>query len=654
MDDDLSLRMPGVVRRVHGVLLACLTLGLAACGGSGGGPATASTGMDRPAGASQTTDQGTVVVALTDVEGGFTSYAVDVLAISLERSDGAVIDVLPQPARVDFAQLTALSEVITTADIAPGEFVGGSIRIDYANAEIYVETGGEIVAADVYDSEGNLLTASTASSILEIAISLPLRERLRVASNRTALFSIDFDLTASHIVDTTTDPVSVVAQPYLVAEVRPVDDKEIRVRGALLNVDLDAGTYDIRLRPWQHQLGDYGAFTVITTAATEFEVDGVVHVGRSGLEALAAKPEGTLTVAFGELDRSDRSFTAGVVHAGDSLAGDRYAAVLGNIVARNGDQLVLKGALAIRRDRPAHFRRTITVELGTDTSVTRVRDPGTEYDKDDLSVGQRVMILGQFSEPAIEPADEFTPDAALVLDATQGRARMLVTSLLGTVNEAITGQVDVNLRAIDHLSASLFDFTGTGNSEQNDADPAHYLVATTHLTAGSVDALQALEVDQPVRVLGFVSRYGDAPPDFEGRVVIGPRDLPAALGVGWGSDGTASPFSVIGARSLVIDLANPDIGQRHHLLIGDRLIDLFDLPASPGITESALPRVYGIAEPGHAELFKDFADFVDELSLRLSAGDRARSLAAYGRYDAGQVELTANKVVVHLVPPDVP
>ena len=109
-----------------------------------------------PAGSS-TTEEGTVIVTLTDAEGGFASYTVDVLSISLERGDGSAIEILPQSARVDFAQLTTLSEVVAAANVAPGEFVGGSIRIDYADAEIFVETGGEIVAAEVYDSQGNLL-----------------------------------------------------------------------------------------------------------------------------------------------------------------------------------------------------------------------------------------------------------------------------------------------------------------------------------------------------------------------------------------------------------------------------------------------------------------------------------------------------------------
>jgi hypothetical protein len=108
----------------------------------------------------------------------------------------------------------------------------------------------------------------------------------------------------------------------------------------------------------------------------------------------------------------------------------------------------------------------------------------------------------------------------------------------------------------------------------------------------------------------------------------------------------------MGPTSLVIDLSNPDIDVRHHLLIGDRLLDLYDLPASPSIEPSGLPRVYGIWEPGHIELFKDFGDFVDELALRLSNTDRARSLAAYGSYDEFDNALAARKVVVHMLPAD--
>ena len=635
--------------------LASIAAVLAACSGGGSsGLAGDNRSGCTPSDPSTAGDCGTVIVALTDVEGDFASYTIDVLSIALDRADGARIEMLPQSARIDFAQLTSLSELISTATVVPGDIVGGRIRIDYSDAEIYVEAGGDIVPAEVYDGAGTLLTAATPNSIVDVEITLPDREHLIVTRGRTALLSIDFDLTASHTVDTTTAPVSVVAQPYLVAEVQPVDEKEVRVRGALVDVDVAAGTYDIRVRPWLHRFGDYGVFTVNTHDTTEFEIDEVSYVGGSGLEALANQPQETLTVAFGTLDVGNRRFTADIVHAGDSVGGDRFSAVLGNIVSRNGDRLVMKGTIAIRNDRRAHFHRTVVVEIGPNTNVTKVGDAGMTYDKDDLSVGQRTIVFGDFVNPTVDNSDQFGPDVALVLDATEGRARMLVTRLLGTVNQVMPGQIELRLRAIDRLSAGLFDFTGTGTLEGFDANPENYEVATSTLALDGVDSLNTLEVLRPLSVLGFVSPFGEAPPDFEGQSLIGPRDLPAVLGIGWGVEGTLSPFSVMGAQSLVIDLANPDIGQRHHMLIGDRLVDLFDLAASPSIMESSRPHVYGIWESGHVDLFKDFADFVDELALRLGETDRARSLSAYGHYSEGETSLTARKVVVHMLAADSP
>lgn len=630
-------------------LLAVSALLVAGCGASGTGPAvggiSAGCDPDDPATASQC---GQVLVALTDAEGDFASYTVDVLSISLERAGGSRVELLPQSTRVDFAQLTSLSELVSASPVPPGNFVSGRIRIDYSDADIYVEADGDIVPAEVYDTEGSLLTAATDASIVDVEVRLPASDRLIVTRGLTALLSIDFDLAASHLVDTTTNPVSAVAQPYFVAEVAPVDEKEMRVRGALVGVDPDAGTYDIRLRPWFHRGGDYGVFTVTTDDATEFDIDGVPYTGSAGLESLAAAAPGTVTVAFGTLDLNDRSFAAEIVHAGDSVGGDRYSAVLGNIVARTGDQLVMKGAVAIRRDRRSHFHRTVIVDLGPETAVSRQGQPNATLDKDELSVGQRTIVFGEITNPSIDNADRFGPDIALLMDATEGRARLLVTRLTGSLNSASPGLIEMQLRSIDRLSVSMFDFSGTGITADVDADPAAYQVATSTLP------IDTLTVDRPVRVLGFVKAFGEAPPDFEGRTLIGPADLPAVLGVGWGTTGTAAPFSAMGATSLVIDLANPDIDERHHMLIGRERIDLFDLPASPSIEPSGPPRVYGIWEPGHVELFKDFGGFVDELALRLSDTDRARNLAAYGRFATATNSLTANKIVVHMLPAETP
>ena len=630
--------------------LTTLILGIAGCGGGSGGGAGSASGAQAcvPGSATASAECGNVIVALTDAEGEFTSYTVDVLSITLDRANGSSVELLPQQVRVDFAQLTDLSEIIGTASVVPGVYVGGTIRIDYSDAEIYVEAGGNILPVDVSDLDGTLLTDDTPASIVDLDIRLPDTDRLVVTRGRTALLSVDFDLAASHVIDTTTNPATAVASPYIVAEVRPVDVKEIRVRGALVSVDVDAGTYDIRVRPWHLHNGDYGVFTVATTAATEFEIDETPYTGTAGLRALAAEPMGTMTVAFGVLNFNEHRFTASIVHAGDSVGGDNNSAVLGNIVSREGDRLVIKGAVAIRRDRRAHFHRTVVVNVGPDTRVTRIGDPGTAFDKDDLSVGQRVTIFGQIVNPAVDNSDPSGPDVALILDATQGHARMLVTHLLGRVVQVNPGQLNVDLRAIDRLGVDMFDFSGTGQTPLLDADPSNYEIATSTLP------LAAVEFDRPVRVLGFVTAFGAAPPDFTGRAIVGPRDLPAALGIGWGQDGTTAPFSVMTQTSLVLDLTNPAIGERHHMLLGREIVDLFDLPSSPSIEQSGPPRVYGIWEPGHIELFTNFPDFVQALTLGLSGGDRALSLAAYGHYTEIGNRLTANKIVVHLQPAGMP
>jgi hypothetical protein len=385
--------------------------------------------------------------------------------------------------------------------------------------------------------------------------------------------------------------------------------------------------------------------TVATNALTTFETDGEIYAGRDGITALAGLPTGSLVAALGVLDVRDRSFTASAVHAGDSIGGDALTAIHGNVVARTGNLLKVKGAIAVRPDRPAHFHRSVVVEVGADTRVVRASDLSGTYDAGDVSVGQRIVAFGELTNPDVAP-DPLGPDVALTLDATAGRVRLLPTRLHGTVTGVLPGQINVALRGIDRLGIDMFDFAGTGKSALTDADPTDYEIETATLP------LDAIAVDDPVRVIGFVNRFGSAPPDFDGRTLIGPHALRAALGVGWTRPGSTAPFQAMGPASVVVDLTNPDIGLRHHMLIGPIPFDLFDLPASPAIEPAATAGIYGITEPGRVELFVDFTDFVDELALRLGGGDRARALAAYGLFDEPANALTANRVFVHLLPPE--
>lgn len=602
-------------------MIALAAASLAGCGGSGG-----SSTATPPA---PTPDTGTLLVSVTDADGDFVGYSVDVLSVTLHRRGGGTVEVLPAATRIDFAQLTELADLLAVATLAPGEIVGGKIRLDYANAEVFVESGGEVVRANVVDAAGAPL------GVAEVDIELAARSHLLITRGRAALLALDFDLAASHDVDLAQSPPLVKAQPYIVAEVEPVADKELRLRGALVSTDVAGSSYTVDVRPWFRPDGAHGRVTVHTTGSTEFEIDGVPATGAAGLAALAAKPAGTLTVAFGTLSTVERRFTAEIVHAGDSVSGERLDAVHGNIVARSGDRLTVKGAFAVRSDRAARLHRTVVVEVGAGTTVLKPGALGTVLDATALSVGQHIVAFGRLTEPA-------TAAAPATLDATNGRVRMLPTHLRGAVNGVVPGQLNLTLRAIDRLGIDLFDFAGTGTTAALDADRADYEVATGALGLASIAAGEA------VRVVGFVRPFGSAPADFEGRAVVDYREPPAVLGIGWGSAGTTAPFLSMSATGLVLDLDNPSIGGRHALRVGMRFVDLLTLPMPPTLAPPTAGRaIYGISVGGDIRLFTTFEEFSAELGLALSGGRAALALTASGSYDSASATLHATHIAVH-------
>src|SRR5688572_17529788 len=205
-------RTLAALRTFSGVALAAVCL--AGCGGSGGSSALA---PPDPAGS----NTGTLLVSVTDADGDFVSYSVDVLSVTLRRTGGSTVEVLPAATRIDFAQLTDLSDLLAVATLAPGDIVGGTIRLDYTNAEVFVQAGGLVVPANVVGADGLPV------GVTELTIDLPARERLVITRDRAALLALDFDLAASNEVNVSQSPPVVTARPYLIAEVRPVTEKEL-------------------------------------------------------------------------------------------------------------------------------------------------------------------------------------------------------------------------------------------------------------------------------------------------------------------------------------------------------------------------------------------------------------------------------------------
>jgi hypothetical protein len=616
-------------RHAAAALLACFTLALAACGGGGSG-SLGSGGSSSPSGC-DASSCGTAYINVLDADGDFDSYTVDVVSLTLTKANGSTVETLPVKTRVDFADLVDLKELLTAATVPNGSYVQGTVRLDYTNADIVVDMNGTPTHAVAVDTNGQALTT------VDLDIRLDNRKQLVIAPGRPALLELDFDLLASNTVDLTTSPAQVMVQPFIVASVDVADSREGRLRGPLVSVDAAAGDYHIDLRPFHLATGRLGDVTVHTTSTTEFEIDGTAYTGTAGIEALAALPAGSATAAFGTLNVDEHRFTAARVHAGTSVAGSQFDVVEGNVLSRSGDQVTVRGATLIRRTGVVTFERTdTTLILGANTKVTKDGDPTNSLTSSAISVGQRIHAFGTATEAS---------SGEVTLDATEGRVRMHLTRLLGTVKSTLPGSLTLDLASIDRHRAAAFDFAGTGISPALDAVASSYEVDTGSLNLGS------LELGKAARVFGFVTPFGTAPPDFEGRTLFDFRDVPAVLSIGWGPGGTSAPFLSVDSSGIVIDNQNTSIGARHFIVIGPQLIDVKSLASSPRVvTDATKPGLYAIGEPRRVEVYTTFTDFTAKLSEKLGAGEKALGLSATGSFDAASNEISAQRVLVEMKP----
>ena len=106
------------------------------------------------------------------------------------------------------------------------------------DAEVFVEAGDEAKEAIVTDLDGIVLGQTS------LKIVLSNRDRLVVTRRRAHLLQLDFDLAASHEVDIVATPAIAASEQFIVAEVHPVDEKDIRVRGPLVAVSEDDTTIE--------------------------------------------------------------------------------------------------------------------------------------------------------------------------------------------------------------------------------------------------------------------------------------------------------------------------------------------------------------------------------------------------------------------------
>ena len=215
--------------------LAASLLALSACGDGGGAILTPGDDDDDPTPSDCTpTTCGEVRIALTDADGDFLSYAVDLVSIRLERSNGDDVQVPLTRQRVDFAELADVSEFVLAEDIPNGAYERAIVRLDFSDAAVSVEVDGLPAEAEVVDANGD------AVGIVEVEIVLDELNPLVVATATPALLQLDFDLEASHEVNLGTTPSTVTAAPFLVASLEAAGHARVpRARPARLRERVD-------------------------------------------------------------------------------------------------------------------------------------------------------------------------------------------------------------------------------------------------------------------------------------------------------------------------------------------------------------------------------------------------------------------------------
>lgn len=636
-----------------GLLLIVCTAALAACGG--GGVSTTSSSSSGSSGSdtlqsSCGTGCGTAMVSLTDAAGDFDSYLVTVDSISLTRADGTVVQTVPNTTQVDFSQLVDLSGLISAAQIPAGRYTSAAITLDYSGATIVVDNGSggvTIPAGNIINGATNEPLAAPNSTQMTLTLQLPSDAPLVVSTGAVANLALDFNLTASNtITPSDTAPTTVTVNPVLTASVVPDATRPLAIRGPLVSVNSNAGTYVVGLRPFFNTNGTFGKVTVTTTASTTYTINGTAYTGSAGLMQLSTLGAGTLTDAQGMLDLSNQTFTATSVVAGSSAAGSTLDSVTGTVLSRSGDTLTLyAGLLWPAGGRPV-FSPVVAVTVGSGTMVSEQGASGS-FGTQDISVGQKAQFFGTLSSSSSTSGSTSATSSSVTaaLDATAGSVQLLPTMLAGTVTATTSNEVTVDLSSLGGLPPAQFNFTGTGTGSGADANASAYSVAVP-----AAISIAALGAGVPASFTGFVAPYGSAPPDFTASSLVSYATEHAVLSVWFGASAPTTPFAAMTSSGLQLSAATLAASAQDSLRAGPAAIDLSTLTSgldlTPDLNAGNVQYALVHAKSHQVSTYGTFNDFLTALASEFNGSNAAIAVAAEGPYTASSGSLAADWMVV--------
>jgi hypothetical protein len=655
-------------------------------------------------GQSNISNYGIAWVSVTaEPEPQYASYIVTIDSIVLTRSDDTQYTAVGTPEVVDLTQITNFAELWSSGAIPNGTYVGATITIDYTYASISVRKGNVAVPAKLVDL---LSTTNAVPTTYQIAVSFdPLSQPTitpTFASTSAALLALDFDLPASGYIDTSTAVPVVYVRPYVSVGHEPSDTKLIRVRGALANSSVSVDTYTAYIRPFYDEANNLGQLTLFSQPNTVYTLNGDMYLGDAGLTALSVLSAGsTMTAGFTTFQPDYNPlngayagrFNLQYVVAGSSLEDNYTDGISGDVIARTGNLLTLRGATLILTTANTFYYETAdcNVLLGPGTIVTADDNPLLKnLNPSSIAVGDRIVARGLYQQTTATPVAGSCGDVyfgePVELNSTgtsstnTGSVRLQQSEAWGTLVSAAPGNVVMDLASIDYWPVAAYNFAGNGTPTPV---PTAFSIDTEGLTlpAGTVPG-------DPVWANGYASAFGQAPPDYlafalnnelsvqtaggslgggvpttpgSGACGVGSQVCnPAVLSVNWPL-GTTTPFTTFSDGSIIIDVANAALTSAT-IEIGPESFTLASLPSSPVIvptpnatTQTFAPRyswgnpVTSTTTPTVAgttvlNLTSSFPAFVTGVNAMLSTTEPARQLMARGIYNRTTNTFTAIQI----------
>lgn len=585
-------------------------LALLACGGG-----------SEESNAESETELSKLSVSLTDAEGDFLTYQVDVTELTLTRANGAVVNILPQTTSVDFAQYVEVTELLTILDAPSGAYTGASMSLDFSDALITVQNEtGVALTADAVDGNGDSL------SEIDVEISFNDRDGFVLIPGVPSQLTLDFDLDASNEIEISGDSATVIVEPILVADTILEEAKTFRLRGLLDEVMVDEMQFSMDLRPFRVRDGRFGNANVFVSDDTTFEIDGEVYSSGDGLLSLSEKPEDTAVVAHGAWDREAKEYQATAVYVGTSVAWDQADLMRGTVVSREGNTLSVRGAIVELAEGSYVFNETFSVDISENTNVTKRGDD--ENTIADISVGSAIAVMGEMSD-----TEEST------MDASEGLVRILPSRVSGFV--VSVSPLVVDMRLMNSRRASIYDFSGTGTSESTDAEADNYEINTA-----SLDLANVYEGD-PIQARGYTTDFGAAPEDLIASSIIDASNLRAHMTVGYGFFGAQNVIETADESSIVFSIEDALV--RHHIARAGALINMENLEAEPTIVPGGDRGVFTIWINRTLEVYTYYNEFVNALNETLERNVRVKRIDAHGYFDRNANIFTSKRMGVILI-----